>query len=467
MTTNSNTNPSILREASYAALICRAVTDNAHALVSALYAQVITNEKTTGKRKNVRVKKADSYKKAIEGFVGDLLLAQAREKGGGWVYRSTRRETFTGEAVSYRQFKRLLDSLVDANLIEMKKGFQPRIKFGDSNGSGSMTSRSWAPRFRANQALLKLAEQNGVHPSDAVQHFIKELPKDPLQVRARSVREGGRKVRGALIKWRKVFNAKVRQRGEKLEAEVKELNEFLDKVDIRGGVHRGYVRVFNNGDDPTFSWSAGGRLYSGDDSYQRVPRSERLRMTLNGEPVCEIDIRASYLTIYHAIHRAELDLTNDPYVLPKLGQDARAAVKAWFVTTFGSSKHISRWPKATKQDFREETGRDLSEYPIKTIREEVFKSLPLMCAWGTEKAFCNWSFLMWLESHVMVSAMLDLMRHHSVPSLTVFDSLIVPASKRTLSEEVLRRHYRKLTTVTPMLVTHPERPSTNIDASNF
>jgi hypothetical protein len=467
MTSNANTNPATLREASYAALNCRAVSDNAHSLVSALYEQMTLHESATGKRRNARVKKADSYKKAIEGFVGDLLLAQAREKGGGWVYRSTRRDNFTGEAVSYRHFKRLLDSLVDSNLIKLKKGFQPRTKFSDSDGGGSMASRSWAPRFRAKQSLLKLAEQHGVQPSEAVQHFIKDLPKDPLQVRARSMREGGRKVKGPLIKWREVFNAKVRQRGEKLEAEVKELNEFLDKIDIRGGAHRGYVRVFNNGDDPNFSWSAGGRLYSGDDSYQRVQRSERLRMTLNGEPVCEIDIRASYLTIYHAIHNRKLDLTNDPYVLPKLGQDARPAVKAWFVTTFGSPKHISRWPKATKQDFREETGRDLSEYPIKTIREEVFKSLPLMCAWGTEKAFCNWSFLMWLESRVMVSAMLDLKRNHSVPSITVFDSLIVPTSKRTLSEEVLRRCYRKVTLVTPTLVTHPEGHSTAIDASNF
>src|ERR1039458_7618904 len=90
-------------------------------------------EKITGKRRNARVKKADSYKKAIEGFMGDLLLAQAREKGGGWVFRSTRRESFTGDAVSYRQFKRLLDSLVDSGLIEMKKGFQPRTKFSDSD----------------------------------------------------------------------------------------------------------------------------------------------------------------------------------------------------------------------------------------------------------------------------------------------------------------------------------------------
>jgi hypothetical protein len=257
MTSNANTSPATLRDASYAVLNCRAVTDNAHALVSALYERVTTHEKTTGKRENARVKKADAYKKAIEGFVGDLLLAQTREKGGGWVYRSTKRESFTGEAVSYRHFKRLLDSLVDSNLIEMKKGFQPRIKFSDSDGGGAMASRSWAPRFRAKQSLLKLAEQHGVQPSEAAQHFIKELPKEPLQVRARSVREGRRKIKGALIKWRKVFSAKLRQRGEELEAEVKELNELLDKVDIRGGAHRGYVRLYNNGDDPAFSWCAG------------------------------------------------------------------------------------------------------------------------------------------------------------------------------------------------------------------
>jgi hypothetical protein len=366
-------------------------------------------------------------------------------------------DNFTGEAVSYRHFKRLLDSLVDSNLIKLKKGFQPRTKLDDSDGGGSIASRSWAPRFRANKTLLRLAELHGVQASDAAQHFIKELPKEPLQVRARSMREGGRKERGPLIKWRKVFNAKLRQRGEELEAEIRELNEFLDKVDSRGGVHRGYVRVFNNGDDKAFSWGAGGRLYSGDDSYQHVQRSERLRITLNGEPVCEIDIRASYVTIYHALHRSELDLANDPYVLPGLGKDARAAVKAWFVTTFGSPKHLIRWPKETKKNYREETGRDLSEYPIKKIREAVFKVFPLMCAWGTEQAFCNWSFLMFLESRAMVSAMLDLMRNHSVPSLTEFDSLIVPASKRALGEKVLSRCYRGVTLVTPMLVTYPHQ----------
>jgi hypothetical protein len=46
------------------------------------------------------------------------------------------------------------------------------------------------------------------------------------------------------------------------ERRLKELNAFLDTCDLRHGVHRGYIRVFNNGDDPAFNWNMGGRLYS-------------------------------------------------------------------------------------------------------------------------------------------------------------------------------------------------------------
>ena len=56
--------------------------------------------------------------------------------------------------------------------------------------------------------------------------------------------------------------------------------------------------IFNNGDHPKFNWNMGGRLYSyGESNYQQMESADRLRMTINGEEVCEIDIRASYLTI--------------------------------------------------------------------------------------------------------------------------------------------------------------------------
>jgi hypothetical protein len=46
----------------------------------------------------------------------------------------------------------------------------------------------------------------------------------------------------------------------KLETDVRELNEFLSRQHIEGGVHQGYVRIFQNGDDPSFNWDYGGRL---------------------------------------------------------------------------------------------------------------------------------------------------------------------------------------------------------------
>ena len=99
----------------------------------------------------------------------------------------------------------------------------------------------------------------------------------------------------------------------KLEEQVKQLNEFFDRFELRGGIHRGYIRVFNNGDHPRFAWNMGGRLYSyGSSGIQQMDRADRLRMTIRGEPVCEIDIRASYLTIFHAWHGEQLDAASDP-----------------------------------------------------------------------------------------------------------------------------------------------------------
>ena len=40
-----------------------------------------------------------------------------------------------------------------------------------------------------------------------------------------------------------------------------------------------------------------------------MSKKARLKMTINGEAVAEIDIRASYLTLFYGWHRKQLDLT--------------------------------------------------------------------------------------------------------------------------------------------------------------
>ena len=70
----------------------------------------------------------------------------------------------------------------------------------------------------------------------------------------------------------------------------------------------------------------GGRLYSQHftDSYQVMSGEQRLKMTNNGEPVAETDIRASYLTIFLSLHGIQLP-DGDPYELLGLGSEHQKA----------------------------------------------------------------------------------------------------------------------------------------------
>jgi hypothetical protein len=60
------------------------------------------------------------------------------------------------------------------------------------------------------------------------------------------------------------------------------------------------------------------------DSYQAMSGTRRRMMTINGEPVAEIDIRASYLTIFLSMHGVQLDATKDPYELQGFGEEHRS-----------------------------------------------------------------------------------------------------------------------------------------------
>jgi len=84
---------------------------------------------------------------------------------------------------------------------------------------------------------------------------------------------------------------------EAMAAEVRRLNEFWEGIDLKGGVHRGFRRIFHVPDAvplETFSWDMGDRLYSiGARSYQTDRKEDRARLTIDGEPVVELDVQAS------------------------------------------------------------------------------------------------------------------------------------------------------------------------------
>jgi hypothetical protein len=242
-------------------------------------------------------------------------------------------------------------------------------------------------------------------------------------------------------------------RTERLEQSVRELNDFLARRVIRGATHRWLTRRFNQGDQPDFNWNKGGRLYSdGKDSYQQLPRSERLKITIDDEPVCEIDIRASYLTILHARYKTPFRVSkeHDPYAIEGL---PRAVAKTWCAIFLGSKKALARWPTDSIKEYAEDNdGADLKAYRVKDVGEKVCQKFPLLRRWSELKE--TWADLMWLESEAIISAMLALMRMQDAASLLVHDSLLVPISHQGWATSHLHASYSYHCKVTPYLEVH-------------
>jgi hypothetical protein len=437
-----DTRTQALRDAAHASLQGSPKSKAAKKLVAALCAQVAGYETEHGTYEH---KPGPLVQGAVGAFLADLLVAQSDERPSPWVHRSLHAKGFSGGPVGHRVFIRVLDAFKGLGLVEHAAGVAKFVNFG----SGPIAHERKAARFRATALLLKLTARHRVPQQSADTHFAfnYELPKEPLQKRKAKTTHAStsRKVRGSPMTFTHTAFSK------KLEAEVRELNEFLSRQQIEGGVHQGYVRIFQNGDDPRFNWDYGGRLYSqpGDTNYQVLSKKKRLKMTINGEAVAEIDLRASYLTIFHALHGAQLDLNSDPYRLPGFGEAGRDVVKLWMVATFGSPKPISQWPTALLKGYKDDNHKplDRKRYSVKLVREKALARHPLMACWGQpfKGRILTWGDLMFRESVVVISTMLELMRDHGIPSLAIHDSLLVPQSAINTTATVLKARFRSVT----------------------
>jgi hypothetical protein len=431
-----------LRDAAHASLQGSAKSKAANKFVAILCARLAAYESEHGTYQH---KPGPAVEKAIGAFLADLLVAQSDERPSAWVHRSLHAKGFSGGPVGHKVFRRVLEAFKGLGLVEHAEGF---AEFSNSVFGSSVTQR-WASRFMATPTMLELAAKHRVPLQSADKHFTfqYELPKAPLQKReAKTSSPYTRKqVRGRPMT---IAHTPISMQ---LEADVRELNEFLDRQQIVGGVHQGYIRIFQNGDAASFNWNYGGRLYSqpSASNYQQMSKKARLKMTINGEAVAEIDIRASYLTLFYGWFGRQLDFNSDPYLLPRFRKAGRDAVKLWMVATFGSARPINKWPTSLLKEYEDDHGKklDRTRYAVKLVRERALLQHPLMARWGEPRngRVRTWADLMYYESVVMVSTMVALMRDHGIPSLAVHDSLIVPQSAINTTATVLKARFRSVT----------------------
>jgi hypothetical protein len=405
-----------LRDADYAPLTRQAATDSSNALVDEVLRLITATEAETRKRK--RGSRAGAFRQVVEGFLGDLLVA----RGEGRVCLPTGRNNFTSKDVSYRHFAAAKDGLKTLELLEEIPGKQ--------NGP--------ATRFSATPKLKTLAAEHGIQPGEADKHFVLPLPKHPLRLMGASTWARGNKIKG------KAIEIDYTEKVTALERAIIELNDFIDQFVIAGGTHRGYYRQFECGDHAQFEWNLGGRLYSqdGKHSYQQLGGAERRKMTINGKPVCEVDVRASTLTIFQASEGRPLDFSSnpdlDPYALPGLGRDV---VKAFITAAFGNGQCPGRWSSEAVEGFEKKTGQNLRLHRISQVRDAVRYAYPLVGDLRRDNAQPRiWAKLLFLESEAVLQTMLAL-QAAGVPSLSVHDSLIVPRDNAELAGNTLREMY--------------------------
>jgi hypothetical protein len=282
-------------EEHYADLRSRGRTSAADQLIARISDEIEELEQKTGSR--VRKRRARSGAKflhALERFVGDLLRAMGGTTGPARICRAVGKDTFNRDPVKYDMFMGVLEGLKTLELVGHVKG-RTRYRKADFGPDTviPVTMPGRAARFWATTKLLKLAENYGIHSGNVGEHFAPESPTNPIVLKDYATRRGRNKERGKVVTYERTPET------ERLEADIRELNEFVATFDLTGARHDGYTRIFNN-----LSWEKGGRLYGdGAGNYQQMPEAKRHKMTINGEPVAEIDIKASFLTIYHAMVR--------------------------------------------------------------------------------------------------------------------------------------------------------------------
>jgi hypothetical protein len=424
----------------YADLRSKARTPSAHQLIARIRDDIEELERNSHKRLRKRREKSGAkFLEAIERIVGDLLRVRAGMTAPALIYRAIGKSSFDHDPVKYDMFTKALEGLKGLELVGHRKG-QARYRktaFGPADiVSVPLVGRG--ARLWATGKLLRLAEHYGINTDNIGDHFALEPPKNPLVLRDYASGRGSNRERGPIVKYKHTPET------ERLEGDIRKLNEFLARFELTGGEHNGFIRVFNN-----LSWEKGGRLHSiGKGSYQQMPETARLKMTINGEHVSEIDIKASFLTIYHAMVGEPLEGSSDPYV--RAGIQDRVVAKLWTVASFGNSKPATRWPSKMIEDYKKETGKVLGKQ-AKTaeVGRKMLATFPALKK--LEGHSDIWADLQFLEAEAVLGTMLILMRQHRVPSLSMHDGIIVPRSQADLAEAILANEFLRIVGAKPKL----------------
>lgn len=182
--------------------------------------------------------------------------------------------------------------------------------------------------------------------------------------------------------------------------------------------------------------SSGGRLYA---DYQSLPEADRLRCTIDGEPVCEIDLKASHVAILAALYRHPQRLPKDPYAAiswvqtPNLRKAAKNLVQCIIHAPGGRPSRFPKQQDGTK--FR--TKYRLGNASVSDLLPAIFEVMPFL-----DGSPCLTLPLQFIEAETMI-AVLERCLCEGLVAFPIHDSILVRRSDEELVLQILQRTLRE------------------------
>ena len=409
-------------------------TPGAGTLIDALVSSVIAH---TSRKNAIGPRGLPKLRLAVGAVLGDILSCWAKDPPA-MTFRTSKEETFTGEAVTYTYFRMALDGLLAGGMVRRHAGI--RYVQSDIHPSDGRAARYWPATV-----LLDAAGSAGLRPDNLDEHFAHVFParppKVPHPVLIRPFRSRGRgRSDAAPPDYRDTTARAIRQ-------EVEMWNAFAGTFDVEGCRPPRFRRMF------TGELGLHGRWYAaGSANYQGLDKQRRVAITINGQPVVELDARASFLTILHGVFGLPLP-GGDPYALPGI---PRNVVKAGIVATLGKGSIIRRWSKGSLRNTP-----DCASYSATTVGGALIHRYPFLAKLGDIVAHLPESlrgsrgvvaaFLMGNESSTMTAAMGYVREHAGALALPVHDSLIVPESVEAIGRQGIAEGFMRFAKVVPVV----------------
>lgn len=404
--------PGTLRDAVLLDWTIGPAADTARALVSAAEARAVAAETRCRSR---GPQDAAAFRRALGAVLGAALSAWWQHRVP--VSHSRKAAAFTDKPIGARTALAAFDALTAAGLLHHHPGYRHQVMPGAYGG--------WSSRWHPTDALVALAGAHGVTPGNVADMF--------RRIDAETIRPAAPP---ELVDIQPLGRARLA--GSDLAAAIETvaaLNERAAAVPVRGCPLPVFRRTYHGTGHGRFYALGGGGL-----SFQQMRAEDRLRdITIGGEPIAEVDARASHLTILSALANAPPP-EGDPYDFPGI---PRGAVKAFVTMTIGTGKPAQRWAR--------DAGREEGWPALADVRAAVIARFPFMrCpallvspslfpGVGPERALPH--YLMRLEADALATAMGLLWRDHGTLALPLHDCLLVPRSAATKAVEAIRTGY--------------------------